>query len=284
MGSELVRQLRAGRSVLGPIPSRFESARIFCPSLEALDIRDRKAVHQYIGETLPDIVFHCAGNTNVDGCEDEPKEAMMVNGESAEHIAGACEVVGAKLVFVSTDYVFDGEKRIPYRENDCCAPKNVYGQSKLLGEQNVLRFCSRTFVVRTSWLYGFHGRNFVKTILRKAREDRQLRVVNDQYGNPTNAEDLAFHLLKLAATERYGIYHCTGKGVCSWYDFAAEIVKAAGLACTVVPCTSAEYPQKVKRPAYSALDHGALNAAAGDEMRPWRDALHDYIERLEDGR
>jgi len=161
-------------------------------------------------------------------------------------------------------------------------PQTAYGRSKRLGEENALNCCSRTFVVRTAWLYGFHGKNFVKAILQKASESELVQVVSDQYGNPTNAEDLTRHMLTLAATERYGIYHCTGKGVCSWYEFAQTIVTLAGLTCQVRPCTSAEYPQKAKRPSYSALDHSSIQAAIGDNMRPWREALKDYISRLEE--
>ena len=283
LGVELIRQLRTGRSALGAVLTAYESAEVLCPGRDVLDIGDGPSAEEYILKAGPAIVFHCAGMTNVDGCEDVPEQAMRVNGEAVEYIARACEAVGAKLVFISTDYVFDGKKRTPYREDDPCAPRTAYGRGKLLGEQNALKYCSRTFVVRTSWLYGLHGKNFVKTILRRAREGGPLRVVDDQYGNPTNAEDLAFHLLKLAATEKYGVYHCTGRGVCSWYEFAAEIVRAAGLNCPVTPCSSAEYPQKAKRPAYSALAHDALAAAVGDGMRPWKEALCDYMEKLEDG-
>ncbi len=282
LGSELIRQLRSGRSVLGPVPAEYAGAEILAPGRAALDIGDGPAAENFLREAAPDLVFHCACMTNVDGCEDVPEQAMALNGEAVAAVARACEAVGAKLVFISTDYVFNGEKRSPYREDEPCAPRTVYGRAKLLGEQNALELCSRTIVVRTAWLYGFHGKNFVKTILRKAREGGPLQVVDDQFGNPTNAEDLAWHLLRLAATERFGVYHCTGKGVCSWFEFAQEIVRAAGLDCPVRPCSSAEYPQKAKRPAYSALSHEALAAAVGDEMRPWREALRDYIKRLED--
>lgn len=282
LGTELVRQIRGGQSALGTVPEAYKGAEVLCPGRDVLDIANGQAAEKYIRDIGPDIVFHCAAMTNVDGCEDVPEQAEYVNGKTVGHIARACEAVGAKLVFISTDYVFDGEKRAPYRENDPCSPQTAYGRGKLLGERNALECCSRTFVVRTSWLYGQRGKNFVKTILRKAREGGPLRVVDDQFGNPTNAEDLAFHLLKLAATDKYGVFHCTGKGICNWYEFANEIVRAAGINCPVLPCSSAEYLQRAKRPAYSALAHDALAAAVGDGMRPWKEALKDYIQRVEE--
>ena len=279
LGTELIRQLNAGGSKLGDIPAAYDQAEIFHPEIDTLDLCEEGPVKAYFREIRPDIVFHCAAMTNVHGCEEMLEQAERINGTAVRYIAEACETAGAKLAIVSTDYVFSGDASSPYRENDPCQPQTVYGRSKRLGELNALQYCSRTFVVRTAWLYGLHGKNFVKTILRKARESATIRVVSDQFGDPTNAEDLAYHLLRLAVTEKYGIYHCTGNGVCSWYEFAKEIVELAGLDCQVLPCTSAEYPQKAKRPAYSALDHGALRAAVGDGMRPWREALRDYISR-----
>lgn len=282
LGWELRQQLQAGKSVLGTLPGKLERADTYCTEIDELDIRNEQAVNAYIKGLRPDIVFHCAAMTNVDGCEEAPEQAEEVNGKAVGYIARACEDIGAKLMFVSTDYIFSGESTVPYKVDDLCAPRTSYGRSKWLGEINARKNCSRTFVVRTAWLYGFHGKNFVKTILQKAKGPEPPRVVCDQMGNPTNAEDLAYHMLLLAATEQYGTYHCTGKGVCSWYDFAAEIVRLAGLHCKVVPCFSAEYPQKAKRPAYSALDHSALAAAVGDHMRPWQAALADYISRMEE--
>lgn len=281
LGTELQRQLHKGESVLGKLPKGLTYSEVYCAKSDELDICDEAAVDKYIKRLCPDVVFHCASLTNVDGCEDMPGQAKRVNGEAAGYIARACEGIGAKMMFVSSDYVFSGEKHSAYTTEDPCDPQTAYGRSKLLGEQNVLRFCSRAFIVRTAWLYGFHGKNFVKTILRKAGESDSLQVVSDQFGNPTNAEDLAYHMFLLADTEKYGVYHCTGTGVCSWYEFALEIIRLSGLSCIIHPCMSAEYPQKAKRPAYSALDHSALTEAIGDRMRPWREALKDYISRME---
>lgn len=282
LGTELVRQLRTERSLTDMFQSDGGLLEIDAIDIDQFNITDQAAVSRYVIRNCPDIVFHCAALTNVDSCEEFPERAELVNGIAVKYIAQACEAVSAKLVFISTDYVFSGDKRTPYIVGDLCMPQTAYGRSKLLGEQNALEYCSRTFVVRTAWLYGFHGHNFVKTILKKGREQEILRVVNDQFGNPTNAEDLAHHILKLAVTDQYGIYHCTGNGVCSWYEFACAIAELAGLPCQIVPCTSQEYPQKAKRPAYSALDHSSLRAVVGDNMRPWREALRDYISKLEE--
>lgn len=282
LGTELVRQLRSECGQIGIPQNNCDKIEIDAVDIDQLDITDQAAVAQYITKSCPQIVFHCAALTNVDGCEDVPEQAELVNGTAVKYVAQACEAVGAKLVFISTDYVFSGDKGSPYTVGDPCMPQTVYGYSKRLGERNALEYCSRTFVVRTAWLYGLHGHNFVKTILKKGREQNAFCVVNDQLGNPTNAEDLAHHILRLAVTDRYGIYHCTGKGVCSWYEFACAIAELAGLSCRIMPCTSQEYPQKAKRPAHSALDHSSLQAAVGDDMRPWREALKDFIRKLEE--
>lgn len=282
LGSELLRQLRSGYSSIGSLRHGYSPIEADAVDIDKLDITDQAAVDQYVASSCPQIVFHCAALTNVDSCEEAPERAELVNGAAVKCVAQACQAVGAKLVFISTDYVFSGEKGSPYTTDDLCIPQTAYGRSKRLGEQNALEYCSRTFVVRTAWLYGFHGHNFVKSILKKGREQSSFRVVNDQFGNPTNAEDLAHHILKIAVTDQYGIYHCTGKGVCSWYEFACAIADFAGLTCQIMPCTSQEYPQKAKRPAYSALDHSSLQSVVGDEMRPWREALKDYINKLEE--
>ena len=216
LGQELLRQLYEGRAVLGTLPKELERAKIYRTEIDEMDICDKTAVDAYIKHVCPDLVIHCAAMTNVDGCEEKSELAEDINGKAVEYIARACEDIGAKLVLVSTDYVFSGENTVPYQIDDICAPRTSYGRSKRLGEINARKNCSRTFIVRTAWLYGFHGKNFVKTILQKAKKSDSIQVVSDQFGNPTNAEDLAYHMLLLATTEKYGTYHCTGKGVCSW--------------------------------------------------------------------
>ena len=281
LGAEMQRQLGVRKCILGALPAELTRAEIYTADIDKMDICDKVNVRQVLMRIHPSIVIHCAAMTNVDGCEDMPEDAMQINGEAVKYVAQACEEIGAKLIFLSTDYVFSGQKRSPYEETDPCDPQSVYGRSKRLGEAYALKYCSRTFIVRSSWLYGLHGHNFVKTILKKGREVDTLNVVNDQFGNPTNAEDLAYHIWKLALTDRYGIYHCTGNGVCSWFEFACAIADEAGLPCQVFPCSSLEYPQKAKRPAYSALSHRALQEAVGDQMRPWREALRDFLGKLD---
>ncbi|MBC2582965.1 NAD(P)-dependent oxidoreductase, partial [Clostridium sp. DJ247] len=188
--------------------------------------------------------------------------------------------VGAKLVQVSTDYVFSGVGDKPLKEYDLTAPYSVYGKSKLLGEKYVEQFSSKYFIVRTAWLYGYLGHNFVYTMMNLGKEKDMIKVVNDQRGNPTNANDLAYHILKLIETEEYGVYHCTGKGECSWYDFAKLIIELSGGKCEVKPCTSEEYKTPAKRPEYSSLDNMMLRNTVGDEMREWKDAIKSFIGNL----
>ncbi len=278
LGTELLRQLESGCSETGVVPQCYKGAEITCADLGELDITDRQAVLSYVGECKPDVIINCAAYTNVDGCETHRDEAYRVNATGPRNLAMAAERAGAKLLHVSTDYVFDGTQAEPRREYDLPNPVSVYGKTKLAGEEFARRFCSRAFIVRTAWLYGYEGKNFVKTMLRLGREKGIVTVVNDQIGNPTNAVDLAYHILKIAATEEYGTYHCTGNGACSWYDFACKIMEYAGIEARVVPCSSEEYPSPTKRPAYSALDHMMLRLTVGDDMRDWREALACYFE------
>ena len=199
-----------------------------------------------------------------------------------KNLAVCAEKIGTKLIHVSTDYVFAGDSAVPYVEWDLVNPQSIYGKSKALGEKYALSFCKKSFVVRTSWLYGYIGKNFVKTVRRVMKANGKMTVVNDQRGNPTNANDLAHHLLKLGLTNEYGIYHCTGTGECSWYEFACEIVALSGISGSVSPCSSDEYKTPTKRPAFSSLNNLALACSVGDEMRPWETALKEYILKVKD--
>lgn len=278
LGSELKKILASGMSELGEIPAEYKNIWIADVDVGELDITRQEAVMTYVGKSKPDLIINCAAYTNVDGCETNQDDAFKVNALGARNLAMAAEKIEAKLVHVSTDYVFAGNGSKPYKEADVCDPQSAYGTTKYLGEQYVKDFCSRYFIVRTAWLYGYTGKNFVKTIMKAGRERGDLKVVNDQIGNPTNAVDLAHHLLKLAATEEYGIYHCTGKGECSWYDFASKIIDYAGIQATVSPCTTEDYSSPTKRPAYSSLDNMMLRCTVGDEMRNWQDALKCFME------
>ena len=282
LGNELQSILRSGKSEIGAAPTEILGAEILPVDVDTLDISNMAAVSDYVNANKPDVVINCAAMTNVDGCESDYETAFKVNALGVKNLAVCAENVGAKLIHVSTDYVFAGDATKPYCEWDNVNPQSVYGASKALGEKYALSFCKRSFVVRTSWLYGYIGKNFVKTVRRVIRERGGITVVNDQRGNPTNANDLAHHLLKLALTEEYGIYHCTGEGECTWYDFAVKIAEYSGLGDTVKPCTSEEFPTPTKRPAYSSLRNLALECTIGNEMRDWQSALKTYLNNLED--
>jgi dTDP-4-dehydrorhamnose reductase len=280
LGTQLCKMLQRGDSELGSIPEVYKAVDITAIDYQELDITKVANTLSFIEKLHPDVIINCAAYTNVDGCESNQDAAFAVNAIGSRNLAMAAEKVGARLIHVSTDYVFAGDGSVPYREFDQAKPVSVYGKTKLLGEEYIKTFCSRYFIVRTAWLYGYDGNNFVKTILKVAKEKGHLDVVDDQRGNPTNAEDLAFHLLKLALTEEYGIYHCTGNGECSWYDFASKIVEYASIPCTVTPIISSQLTRTAKRPSFSSLDHMMLRATVGDEMREWKVALKVFIDKI----
>ncbi len=361
LGTEIQRQLKNGGSALGPVPERLKNATVIATDVAELDITDRDATIAFVRRHQPDTIISCAAFTNVDGCETNPEAAFKVNAIGASNLAQAAERINARLIHVSTDYVFRGEGNKPLDEServDSCAaftnvdgcetnpeaafkvnaigasnlaqaaerinarlihvstdyvfrgegnkpldeservdPKSVYGKTKALGEEYVKNFChryfivrtawlygyagknfvktivnagNRYFIVRTAWLYGYAGKNFVKTIVNAGKKFGKLEVVSDQLGNPTNAEDLAHHILQLAVSHDYGVYHCTGEGVCSWYEFASEIIRLSGVDATVAPCTSAEYsakhPAAADRPAWSALENRMLACEFASEI------------------
>lgn len=286
LGNELRRCLETMKSEIGPIPIEYADAQFDCVDYDVLDISDAHAVHTWFIEHGPyDLTINGAAATNVDGCERNEASALHVNAFGAENLARECERCGGKLVQVSTDYVFAGTDPNPRVEDDPAQPISAYGRTKWAGELLAQAACSRTFVVRTAWLYGYIGKNFVKTMLRLARENGKISVVSDQMGNPTSANDLAHELLKLAVTEEYGTYHCTNEGTCSWFDFASAAVDIAGIPCEKEPLTSVEYkkrfPQSADRPAYSSLRNLHLEETIGNDMRPWREALETYLTNLE---
>lgn len=277
LGSELCRCFERGFTELGTPNILKRQNEITALDLPELDISDLNFVTELFEAKKFDAVINCAAYTNVNGCETETDTAFKANALGSRNLAVAAEKIGAKLIHISTDYVFSGDGETPYIEWDKCDPQSVYGKSKWLGEQYVQQFCSRYFIVRTAWLYGYTGNNFVKTMLKINREKGACKVVNDQFGNPTNAADLAHHVLKLLDTEQYGIYHGTGNGVCSWYDFTKKIVETAGIKSDVKPCATEEYPTLAKRPAYSALDNMMFGNTVGDEFREWEEALKTFF-------
>lgn len=286
LGNELQSIIKNGRSEIGEISAEYKNAEVIPCDVEELDISDFSATNDFVLKNKPDVIINCAAMTNVDGCESMKDVAFKVNALGVKNLSVAAKKIGAKFIHISTDYVFAGDGNKPYIEWDLVNPQSVYGASKALGEKYALSFNDKTFIVRTSWLYGYIGKNFVKTVRRVITQNGSITVVNDQRGNPTNANDLAHHLLKLALTEEYGIYHCTGEGECSWYDFAVKIAEYSGFGDTVFPCTTDEYNSKynvpTKRPSYSSLENMALKCTVGNQMRDWEIALKEYISKVED--
>ena len=243
-----------------------------------LDITDRDAVMKKVHEIKPDTIIHCAAWTNVDGAEDYPEECRRINVDGTRNVAEASKMVDAKLIYVSTDYVFDGSGTEPWTPEDDPHPLNTYGQSKLDGENIVRGTTGKYFIVRTSWLYGSHGKHFVKTMLHLGREHAVVRVVNDQIGTPTYSFDLASLLLDMAGTEKYGTYHAVNTGgYISWYDFAKEIFAKSGINCEVIPVSSEEYRANAIRPKNSRLNTGKLIEAGFNPLPDWKDALKRYM-------
>jgi dTDP-4-dehydrorhamnose reductase len=247
-----------------------------------LDVTDRAQTLDVLRAHEPDLIVNTAAFTRVDDCESQPGAAFAVNSLGALHVAQAAQALGAELLHISTDYVFSGESDRPYRETDHASPVNVYGASKLAGEVLVRLSCERHYVIRSSGLYGVAGSsgkggNFVETMLRLAREGRELRVVDDQVLTPTHTVDLARGLYQLVETGLHGTYHLPNAGSCSWHQFAVRIFDLANIDADVQPTTSAEYGAPARRPAYSVLDNTAAHEAGVTPLRPWEEALGDYL-------
>ncbi|MDR0710908.1 MAG: dTDP-4-dehydrorhamnose reductase [Prevotellaceae bacterium] len=263
-----------------------EAAQAYASSLEfvftdvaELDITNAEAVQAFFGKTNPSFVVNCAAYTAVDKAEAEKDLAEKINHHAVANLAEASAAAGAYFIHISTDYVFDGEKNTPYREDDEANPQSAYGQTKLRGENAALR-CTGSLVIRTGWLYSKFGSNFVKTMLRLSAEKRQLGVVFDQAGTPTNAADLARCVLsiiaKVAAQEKEfegGVFHFSNEGVCSWYDFAVQIIRLGKRSCKVLPIESSAYPTPAPRPSYSVLSKEKIKKTYGVEIAHWTDSL-----------
>lgn len=281
LGNTLQELLKTQKNSLGILPEEYKGCDIIAVDVDQLDITNRDEVLKFVNINKPNLIINCAAMTNVDGCETNREMAEAVNANGPENLALAAKETNAKIVHVSTDYVFRGDADKPYVETDECDPVTAYGASKRNGELKVIATTEKHFIFRTSWLYGLIGNNFVKTIRKFAKEKGALTVVNDQRGNPTNCEDLAYHILSAAVTENYGIYHCTGTGECTWFDFARKIVEYSNIPCTVDPCTTEQSNRPAKRPPYSSLDNRHLRDTVGDNMREWTVALKEYITKLD---
>lgn len=250
---------------------------VFYTDVAELDITDYAAVEKFVKDNEIDTIINCAAYTAVDKAEEEPELAAKINTEAVSNLARAAAKEGCLLIHISTDYVFDGTGTKPYSEKDKPCPVSVYGRTKLAGEEAILKSRCFHIIIRTAWLYSSFGNNFVKTILRLAAERPEINVVSDQVGSPTYAGDLAAAIVAIMDSEERieheGIYHYSNEGVCSWYDFAAEIVRLSGKECRVKPVTTADYPTKTQRPAYSVLDKSKIKKTFGIEIPEWKDAL-----------
>ncbi|MEG2546796.1 MAG: dTDP-4-dehydrorhamnose reductase [Niameybacter sp.] len=277
-----------------------ESFDVISTDYDTLDITNLAQVEAKLTTEQVDVVINCAAHTAVDKCEEEVERAYQINAIGPRNLAVVCEKLGAKLVQVSTDYVFSGEfnnkevvtcdasdvltERIecarlsqPWKEDDVVAPQSIYGTSKLMGEELVKSLCHKYFIIRTAWLYG-EGNNFVRTMLKLAETNKELNVVGDQFGNPTYAKDLAVAIVNLVQTEYYGTYHGTCEGTCSWYDFASKIFEIKGIEIRVNKVTSEQFVRPAKRPFYSSLDNFMLKLNGLNTFRTWEEALEDYLD------
>ncbi|MDA8429336.1 MAG: dTDP-4-dehydrorhamnose reductase [Geobacteraceae bacterium] len=244
--------------------------------IEEIDITSLESTDRILKTLKPKTVINCAAYTDVDGCETNTETAMQVNGEGVAHLAMVSREIGARLVHISTDYVFNGSKGSPYVEDDAPCPLGVYGLSKLAGEMNA-SFNPDHLIIRTQWLYGLHGKNFVETMLRLAKEKDELSVVDDQIGSPTWTVDLAHAILALLKTGHRGIYHAANSGFCSWNSFAKAIFEETGLLTRVTAMTTDALNRPARRPLYSTLDCSKLKHDTGFEPQPWRSALKAYL-------
>lgn len=265
LGQEIVKQLKR------------ENHEVIGTDRTLLDITDEENVIVFFKMTQPDVIIHCAAYTNVDGAESDEDTAYKVNALGAKYVAKAAKIIGAKMLYVSTDYVFDGTAADPYEVEQPTNPLGAYGRTKCAGEELVRKHLDQHFIVRTSWVFGAGGSNFVKTILHHGEENGEVGVVYDQVGSPTYTVDLASFMLKLIKTDQFGTYHVTNSGSCSWYEFAVEIFKRAGLNVTVHPLTSDQFPRPAQRPNYSVLSKKKLTEQGFTPLRDWQEALTDYL-------
>lgn len=250
--------------------------------IEEMDITDPVSVDKVIKDAAPDAVIHCAAYTAVDAAEENEELCRKVNAEGPQNIANVCKELDIKMVQISTDYVFGGEGTHFWRPEDACEPQSVYGRTKYDGELAVRNTLEKYFIVRIAWVFGINGKNFVKTMLNLAKTHDTIRVVNDQFGSPTYTYDLARLLVDMVLTDKYGIYHATNEGTCSWYEFACAIFKEAGVNVNVLPVTTAEYGAKAKRPANSRMDNNKLTENGFEKLPAWQDALARYVALLKE--
>ncbi|MCC0648007.1 dTDP-4-dehydrorhamnose reductase [Clostridioides sp. ZZV15-6598] len=275
LGRELVNQLESiNQSIKQPKYDVLPTTR------DDLDISNQTNVDSFIAYNKPDVIINCAAYTKVDACEDNIETAYKINALGARNLAIASEKVNAKLVHISTDYVFNGLSKNPYREDNKIEPNSVYGNSKLMGEKFVEQFSHKYFILRTAWLYG-DGNNFVNTMIRLSKENKEVNVVDDQFGSPTSTVDLAKVIINIMETEHYGVYHATCKGECSWYNFAKKIFELKNIDIKVNPIKSKDFKCKAKRPPYSVLDNFMLRLIGLNSFRNWEESIEEYLKRYD---
>jgi len=244
---------------------------------EDLDITNVHNVNSFVNENKPDVIINCAAHTAVDKCETEIDMAYKINTMGPKNLASAANEIGAEIVQVSTDYVFDGNTDKSLTEFDEVNPQTIYGKTKLEGERLVKSHNPKHYIVRTAWLYG-DGNNFVKTMINLSKTHKTMKVVNDQKGTPTSTVDLARVIIKLVEEKNYGLFHCTCKGECTWYEFTKEIFRIKGIDTEVFPCSTDEFPRPAKRPEFSVLRNYMLELTTGDITRTWQEAISEYLK------
>ena len=248
--------------------------------IQEMDITDADSVDRVITASQADAVIHCAAYTAVDAAEDNQEICHKVNVEGTQNIATVCKKLGIKMMYISTDYVFDGQGTRPWEPDDERHPLNVYGQTKYEGELTIQNTLDQYFIVRIAWVFGVNGKNFIKTMLNLAETHDHLTVVNDQYGSPTYTYDLAKLLVDMIGTDKYGIYHATNEGICTWYEFACEIFRQAGVQVEVEPVSSEAFPAKAKRPSNSRMSKDKLEQNGFRRLPAWQDAVGRYLKEL----
>lgn len=248
---------------------------------DELDITDAEKVDEYFRNYKPVICINAAAYTAVDKAETDRELALKINARAVGNLAENCRKLNTRFIHISTDYVFDGTAAIPYNENHPVSPVNFYGESKLKGEEIALEKMPSAVIIRTSWVYSFFGNNFVKTMLRLMRERESIQVINDQFGSPTYAADLAAVIMQIAAEDKGGIYHFSNEGIISWFDFAVAIKEFAGLSCNVKPIDTSGYPTPAKRPAYSAMSKEKIQSVFGIQLKYWKDSLQQCMQLLQ---
>ena len=267
-----------GYDVVNELEKRGHTA--VAVDIEEMDITDAVSVERVITEAEVEAVIHCAAYTAVDAAEDNVEICRRVNAEGTENIAKVCKKLDLKMIYISTDYVFDGEGERPWEPDDERHPLNVYGQTKYEGELAVEKNLEKYFIVRIAWVFGVNGKNFIKTMLKLSETHEELNVVDDQVGSPTYTYDLAVLLVDMVESDKYGRYHATNEGLCTWYEFAKEIFRQAGVEVKVNPVTSDMFPAKAKRPKNSRMSKEKLDANGFHRLPTWQDALERYLSEI----